>query len=101
MKNELGRKLHDRATRGHKLSPEEQEQLEAWYAEMDRAEAADLGLDKEAPEATLPALIEKTLAEIAGATRRIRELDRQAREIEQENGALRVRLSRRLSPQHA
>ncbi len=101
MKDELGQKLHDRATRGQKLSTEEQEQLEAWYAKMDRAEAADLGLGKEAPEGALPALIEKTLAEIAGATRRIRELDRQAREIEQENGALRARLSRHLSTQHA
>ncbi len=78
MKDELGQQLHDRATRGHSLSTEQQEQLEAWYAEMDRAEAADLGLDKEAPEGALPAHIEKTLVEIAGATRRIRELDRQA-----------------------
>ncbi len=99
MKDKLGQQLHDRATRGQRLSTEELEQLEVWYAEMDRAEAADLGLDKEAPVGALPALIEKTLAEIASATRRIRELDRRAREIEQENGALRVRLSRHLSTQ--
>ena len=83
------------------MSRKEHEQLEAWYAEMDRAEAADLGLDKEAPESALPARIEKTLAEIANATRRIRALDRRARDIEQENVALRVRLSRYLSAQRA
>jgi len=101
MNTELGQQLHDRVTRGHRLSAGEQEQLEAWYAEMDRAEAADLGLDKEAPEEGLPARIEKTLAEIASTARRIRELDRRAREIEQENGALRVRLSGQLSTQRA
>ncbi len=101
MKDELGQQLHDRATRGQKLSEEEQEQLEGWYFEMDRAEAAELGLRIEAPEDALPSRIEKTLAEIASATRRIRELDRRAREIEQENGALRLRLSRRLSTQGA
>ncbi len=101
MNDQLGQQLHDRATRGQRLSTEEQKQLEAWYAEMDRAEAANLGVDKESPEDGLPARIERTLAEIASATRRIRELDRRAREIEQENGALRVRLSRRLSTHRA
>ncbi len=101
MTNDFGQRLHDRATRGQKLSGEERAQLEAWYAEMDRAEAADLGLGEEARRGVLPARIEKTLAEIASAARRIRELDRKAREIEQENAALRVRLSRHLSTQGA
>jgi len=42
--DELGKQLHDRATRGQDLSPEEQAQLVAWYAAQDRAEMADLGL---------------------------------------------------------
>ncbi len=101
MKTELGQELHDRATRGQELSSEEQEQLQAWYAEMDRAEAADLGLDQQPSEDTLPARIEKTLVEIANLTQRIQELDRRAQEIEEENGALRVRLSLPLSAQSA
>jgi hypothetical protein len=34
--------LHDRATRGETLSPEEHAQLEAWYAQLDRVEMATL-----------------------------------------------------------
>lgn len=101
MNDELGQELHDRATRGQKLSSEEQERLDAWYAELDRAEAADLGLGGGDPEGDLPGRIEKTLAEIARATQRIRELDRKAHEVEQENAALRLRLSGRLSAQSA
>ncbi|MEM7349416.1 MAG: hypothetical protein AAF657_01325 [Acidobacteriota bacterium] len=99
MRNELFQQLHDRATRGQALSEQEREQLDAWYAEMDRAEAADLGLTP--VESTLPARVEQTLAEIAGAARRIRELEQRASEIEHENSILRARLGRRLSAQHA
>ena len=41
--DELGKQLHDRATRGEALSPEEQAQLKDWYATQDRAEADQLG----------------------------------------------------------
>lgn len=34
--------LHDRATRGEKLTPEEQQILDAWYREQDQAEHAIL-----------------------------------------------------------
>ena len=37
--NERAKQLHDLATRGTTLSPEEQQELLAWYAEQDRAEA--------------------------------------------------------------
>ena len=101
MKDELVQQLHDRATRGQQLSPEEEAQLAAWYAELDRAETADLGLSQAASESTLPARIEKTLVEISSAAQRIRELDRKAKEIEQENAALRARLGHRLATQRA
>ena len=42
--DELGVKLHDQATRGLPLSVEEQAQLQAWYDEKDREEAAMLRL---------------------------------------------------------
>ena len=42
--DELGRQLHDRATRGESLSVEEREQLEAWYVLLDRTEMEMLGL---------------------------------------------------------
>ena len=40
--DDLGQDLHDRATRGEQLSPENQMQLEAWYAAQDRAEMETL-----------------------------------------------------------
>jgi hypothetical protein len=38
--DDVGKQLHDRATRGEKLSDAEQSSLDAWYAEKDREEAA-------------------------------------------------------------
>ncbi len=101
MSDELGQQLHDRATRGEELSPEEQKQLETWYAELDRAEATDLGSVAAASEDSLSARIEGTLTEIVKVTKRIQELDRQTREVEQENADLRLRLGRHLSTQSA
>jgi hypothetical protein len=36
--DEIGQKLHDRATRGEALTAEEREQLGHWYADHDRKE---------------------------------------------------------------
>jgi hypothetical protein len=41
---ELGRQLHDRATRGEELSKEDQILLEAWYEAQDRVEMKSLNL---------------------------------------------------------
>lgn len=101
MSDKSGQSLHDRATRGEKLSPEEQEQLEAWYAELDRAEAAELRSASVDSEKSLSARIEKTLAEIAKVTQRIQELDRQTHEVEQQNADLRLRLGRHLAAHRA
>jgi len=44
--DEIGKQLHNRATRGEVLSAEEQAHLEEWYATQDRAEADQLGLEE-------------------------------------------------------
>ncbi|OQX00772.1 MAG: hypothetical protein BWK73_47700 [Thiothrix lacustris] len=41
--DDLGKSLHDRATRGYPLSDEEGAQLQCWYDEQDAEEAAMLG----------------------------------------------------------
>ena len=41
---ELGRQLHDRATRGEELSKEDQMLLEAWYEAQDHVEMKSLNL---------------------------------------------------------
>jgi hypothetical protein len=45
--DKIGTVLHDKATRGKTLTPEEQKMLEQWYAEQDRAEADALAFDKD------------------------------------------------------
>jgi hypothetical protein len=44
MPDTFGAQLHDRITRGEKLSDQEQALLEAWYAAQDRTEASELGI---------------------------------------------------------
>ena len=43
--DEIGTLLHDRATRGKTLTPEEHNVLEQWYREQDRAEAEALNFN--------------------------------------------------------
>ena len=67
--DEVGRKLHDRASRGETLSAEEQAQLEKWYALQDQAEAEVLGLTGLTDTvAALQAQIESALAQLAAVT---------------------------------
>lgn len=66
--DEIGMKLHDRATTGEALSPAEQAQLKAWYAAKDQAEAAmfrPISIPL-ADLTTLQTQIDQTLAELAG-----------------------------------
>lgn len=47
--DELGKQLHDCATRGEVLSVKEQAQLNAWYEEQDRATNSLLHKQRAAP----------------------------------------------------
>lgn len=42
--DEVGKHLHDKATRGNKLTSEEHSLLERWYDKQDKAEAKSLHL---------------------------------------------------------
>jgi len=59
--DERGQQLHDRATRGQALSPDERAQLDDWYAAQDRMEAAELGLVRTEVIASLQAQIDAVL----------------------------------------
>jgi predicted nucleic acid-binding Zn-ribbon protein len=87
--NELGQQLHARAVRGEALPAEEQAQLEAWYAEMDRAEMAMLNsaARTKALEA-LQAEVDAELARIIAITKRIQELSEENKTLRRENAAL-------------
>lgn len=93
-KADTHQELHDRATRGEELTPEEQVQLEAWYAAQDASEMADLNLpatDQEA--AALQAAIDSALTEIAAVAGRIRRTAAENERLRAENAELRRRLA--------
>jgi len=98
--DELGQKLHDRATRGGVLSAEERGQLEEWYAKMDREEAEMLGLA--APANTtdeLRAQVDSALAQLVAAAKRVQELAKENDALRREIASLRRQLIPQPAPQ--
>ena len=89
----LGQRLHDRATRGEKLSATELAELDEWYANRDNAEAADLGTEAVANRLTdLQAQIDAALAQLSAVTRRIQDIAAENDLLRQEIAALRRRV---------
>lgn len=85
--------LHDRASRGLSLSPKEQAQLDAWYADQDASEHALLaGRITSGDTPDLQVLIEHSLSQLAQAARHIQELSRQNVALRAANDAIRQQL---------
>ncbi|TEU12468.1 MAG: hypothetical protein E3J21_21040 [Anaerolineales bacterium] len=98
--DELGKQLHDRATRGEALSPEEQAQLKDWYATQDRSEADQLGFTATAETVDLlQAQIDSAVAQLATITRRIQEIATENKALRREIAALCRQLAQQDSPQ--
>ncbi len=91
--NDLGKVLHDKATRGLTLSIEEQAQLQHWYDGQDAQEAA---MYAAVPEVTgvvrLQAQIDMTLTQLMNMTRRIQEVMLENKALRQEIEGLRRQL---------
>jgi hypothetical protein len=97
MTDDLGKQLHDRATRGEALLPQEQAQLKAWYAAQDQAEMAKLDLTAAGKTAaTLQAQVDSTLAQLTVVTRQIQETSAENQALRRENAALRHQLAQRV-----
>ena len=77
--DEIGRQLHDRATRGEELSKEDQILLDAWYDTQDRAEMKSLNLavTDEANTSKLQKEIDSVLIQLSTVTKRIQEIARE------------------------
>lgn len=91
-----GRELHDKATKGEKLSEEEKLQLENWYAQQDTMELE--ALQQATQEGSLVGLqsqIEAALAQLVKLTGRIQEIASENEKIRNENAALLHQLSQR------
>jgi len=73
--DEVGKQLHDKATRGIKLTSKEEKLLEKWYDEQDNAESESLNLSVDLKtEHTLQKQIDLILIKIGDATDHIHKL---------------------------
>lgn len=92
--DDLGKVLHDKATRGMTLSAEEQAQLQSWYDEQDAEEAAMYAAVPEEVTgvARLQAQIDMTLTQLMSMTRRIHEVMLENKALRQEIEGLRRQL---------
>ncbi len=70
--------LHDKATRGIPLSADEQTEVDAWYAEQDRAEGQLLGqTNTSKPLVDLHIQLEQALTQLLKTAQQIQELTAQ------------------------
>jgi peptidoglycan hydrolase CwlO-like protein len=91
--NELGKRLHDRATCGGSLSAEERKQLETWYADQDRAEMEALDLTTTDTVATLQTQVDSVLAQLGTAAKRIQEISEENEKLRKEISTLHHKLA--------
>jgi hypothetical protein len=96
---ELGSQLHDRFTRGQRLSADEMKQLQAWYEQNDQEDLAQANMTETTSEPTAQAQVDAVLAQIEAVTRRIRKLEKQNEVLRRENAALQTELRRKQMPQ--
>ena len=91
--DELGKQLHDRATRGEALSVQERASLETWYAAQDRVEMDALDLTTPETVTILQAQVDSVLEQLETAAKRIQELARENDQLRGEIAALHRRLA--------
>jgi len=102
-KDLLGKKLHDQATRGLKLSGKEQGLLNDWYEAQDRKEIESFKLAKIDDRETeaLQKEIDSTLIQIRMTTEHIQAVTRENRLLRQEIAAIRHQLTQKMMIQPA
>jgi hypothetical protein len=100
--DEIGQKLHDRATRGETISTEEQEQLWRWYAQQDQQEMAQLNAAPvPARLADLQSLVQQASAQVVVQAQRIEALTAENAQLRQEIASLQRLLSAKRAGQPA
>ena len=95
--DELGKQLHDRATRGEALSAQERASLETWYAAQDRVEMDALDLTTPETVTILQAQVDSVLEQLETAAKRIQELARENDRLRGEIATLHRRLAQQAS----
>ncbi|MBI4607021.1 MAG: hypothetical protein HY721_34085 [Planctomycetes bacterium] len=99
---DLGKLLHDKATRGAPLTSEESALLAEWYRQQDAAETQSLTrAQDDSAVVALRAQLSQTLDQLKTAAQEIQALANGNEKLREEIAALRERVARRLGPQPA
>lgn len=100
--DDLGQRLHDRATRGEQLSADDRGQLQEWYAQNDREEMVRLA-STPAPRdlAQLQAQVQRAAGQLVAQAHRIQELTAENAELRHAISTLEKRLADRRRTQPA
>ena len=100
--DEIGRRLHDRATRGETVAPEEQEQLRRWYTDHDEEEMAQLNAAPVPSRlADLQTRVQQATAQVVVQAQRIEALTVENAQLRQEIASLQRLLSAKRAGQPA
>jgi chromosome segregation ATPase len=100
--DEIGQKLHDRATRGETLTLEEQELLRRWYAHHDPQEMAQLNAAPVPSRlADLQSRVQQATAQVVAQAQRIEALTAENAQLRQEIASLQRLLSAKRTGQPA
>jgi hypothetical protein len=96
--DDVAKQLHDKATRGVELTPEEQARLQAWYARLDEEESQQLANTALPSElAALRQQVQATLLEIIAVSQKVQALNKENEDLRKEILALQQRLPRKAS----
>jgi hypothetical protein len=98
--DEIGQKLHDRATRGETLTAEEQELLQRWYAHLDQEEMAQLNAAPVPSRlADLQSRVQQATAQVVVQAQCIEALTAENAQLRQEIASLQRLLTAKLAGQ--
>lgn len=102
IKDDKGRALHDKASQGEKLSEQEKQQLENWYAQQDEMELEAIQLStSEESLSGLQAQVEAALAQLVKSTSRIQQVASENEQLRSENTTLLNQLTKQLGQRPA
>ena len=98
--DELGKALHDKASRGEQMSETEQQQLEEWYAYQDRLELEAIQLPtNDTPISDLQSQVEAAFEQLVKLSNRIQKVAAENEQLRNENAILLDQLSQQFGRQ--
>jgi hypothetical protein len=98
-RDDRGKALHDRATRGLSLTPDEQRVLDEWYADRDAQEEASIGRVGTRPDLdAVREQVDEAMSRVLIAGQRLQELITETDRLRSEIANLEQRLATAATP---